>query len=233
MALLKLGPLIAGIRGTLGGTIFSANKSGPFARSWAKPVNPRSAAQQTQRQFASSHGTHWTALTQAQRDDWDTYAAAAPQEKTNSLGEAYYASGYNWYCEINTHLLLSGRARRDVFPSVAAPNAPTISLAIARPVISVNGHVNIQFAIDHFTGYDCIIFLAFAPTTAPLWKTSGFRGCHFTVQTGTWYTYTGLTALAYFGSLHDNQKAFFKVYKQTDQGRRSAPTTITVNCVAA
>ena len=231
MAIIKFGVLVTGIRGTVGGTIFSANKAGPFVRSWEKPVNPRSAAQQTQRRFAGSHGSYWLALTQAQRDDWDTYAAAAPQEKTNSLGEAYYASGYNWFCQINTHLLLSGRARRSVFPSVAAPGAPTIAAVVAKSPMNSDVRCQCSYASGHFTGYDCIMFVAFAPSTAPLWRTTGYRGCHFTIQSFLTLTYCGVIAKSYFGEEHATQKAFFKIFKQTDQGRRSAPTTMTTNVI--
>lgn len=226
MAIVKFGIVVTGIRGSLGGTIFSANKAGPFCRQWSRPVNPRSLKQQTQRSRLSSHGPYWLALTQAQRDDWDTYAAAAPQEKTNSLGEAYHASGYNWFCQINTHLLLSDRARRSVFPSVAAPAAPTISEGYCTSPVDNNIDLSIWFPSLHFDGYDCIIFAAFAPRTTPIWITTGFRGCHFTVSTFNSWTYCGLVGRSYFGEQHENQKVFFKVYKQTTQGRRSAATTL-------
>ncbi|KKN23251.1 hypothetical protein LCGC14_0906960 [marine sediment metagenome] len=231
MAILKFGVLVTGIRGTIGGTIFSANKGGPFARSWSKGPNPRTSRQTIQRGLMTTHSAPWLALTQAQRDDWDTYAADPAQEFTNSLGEAYYGSGYNWYCRINTHLLLSGRARRAVFPAAAAPAAPTLSTAYSYEPISVDFHNRITYPQFEFSNHDVIVRVAFGTRTSQLVKYRGFAGVYYTTQTTTLYTEFGLTTLAIFGQTQAASKCFFQVQKQSTEGRRSAIVTVTADTI--
>lgn len=232
MAILKLGELVAGIRGTIGGTIYSANKAGPFARAWSKGPNPQTSRQTIQRGLMTTHGAPWLALAQADRDDWDTYAEDPAQELTNSLGEAYYASGYNWYCRINTHLLLSGRARLDVFPAFAAPAAPTLLTAYSYEPIAVDFHNRITFASGMFSAHDVIVRVAFASRTSQLVQYRGFAAVHYAVQTTATYSEFGLTTLGIFGQPAAGSKCFFQVQKQTVEGRRSAVVSVTANTIS-
>ncbi len=132
MAIIIFGPMVVGARGTAGGLIFTANKSGPYVRSWSKGANPRTALQATQRNRLTDFSKRWQDLTQAERDDWIDYADDPPQELTNSLGETYFASGFNWYIRINTHLDIAGAAARDDAPTLTRPIAPTIQSFVAR-----------------------------------------------------------------------------------------------------
>ena len=129
MAIIKFGPTVVGARGTIAGTIFSANKAGPYARDWSRGANPRTELQSDQRGRFSSLASAWRDLTQAERDDWIDYADDPPQELTNSLGETYFASGFNWYVRINDHLEQVGAARRDDAPTLTRPLAPIIGFS--------------------------------------------------------------------------------------------------------
>jgi hypothetical protein len=126
MAIIKLGELVAGIRGTIGGTTYSANKSGPFAKGWSRGTNPRSSPQSNQRSVIAAFASSWRDLTQTQRDGWDTYAAAAAQDLENSLGETYSISGFNWYIRINSHLFQVDESARDAAPTLTRPTAAVI-----------------------------------------------------------------------------------------------------------
>ena len=127
--IVKFGVMVVGARGTVGGAIFSANQAGPFVRSWSKGANPRSDLQTAQRGRFSSLASAWRDLTQAQRDDWIDYADDPPQELTNSLGETYFISGFNWFIRINDHLEQVGAARRDDAPTLTRPLAPIIQFS--------------------------------------------------------------------------------------------------------
>lgn len=229
MAILKLGELVAGIRGTIGGTTYSANKAGPFARGWSKGANPRTQNQTAQRAIASTHPGQWAGITQNQRDDWDTYAADPAQELTNSLGEPYYASGFNWFFRINTHLILSGRARRDAAPVAATPATPTVTLAACSEPITLDAHVFIFYPTNEFTGYDVIIALTLHPRATPIWQSRGYRFVHYTTQDTTTMTTFGLKTLELFGQPPAGGKCFLMIQKQNTEGRRSAITTKTAN----
>lgn len=227
MAILKLGVLVTGIRGTVGGTIFSANKAGPFARSWSKGADPHTENQTTVRARLSSHGAKWQDLAQGDRDDWDTYAAAAPQELTNSLGEAYYVTGFNWYCTINNHLLIAGDARRDTYPTNARPAAPTINDFTVKIPINQNSRVGVSYPTNEFNVYRIICFLGFAPSPALLWKSRGYRLVCTRVQQYLMLTQFGDDVAPVFADPPLGAKAFATFQRQEAHGQRSAPTTIT------
>lgn len=96
MALVKLGGGVADIRGSIGGTVFSRNRSGAIARNRTIPVNPGSAAQTKIRSCMSVVRNLWfNVLTAAQRQAWDTYAEAV--EVTNRLGESIKLTGWNHF----------------------------------------------------------------------------------------------------------------------------------------
>ncbi len=129
MAIVKFGPTVVGARGTIAGTIFSANKGGPFTRGWSKGSNPTTDLQSDQRGRFGALAAAWRGLTQPQRDDWIDYADDPPQELTNSLGETYFISGFNWFVRINDHLEAAGEARRVDAPTLTRPLAPILAPA--------------------------------------------------------------------------------------------------------
>jgi hypothetical protein len=134
MALLKLGPNIAGISGSIGGTTYARNKSGTYARQRTKPINPSSSRQQIVRAIISSCRTIWAdTLTAAQRAAWALYANNVAM--VNRLGETINLSGYNQFCRSAAALINAGL---DV---VAA--APTeFTLPEADSSVTVSGDVS-------------------------------------------------------------------------------------------
>jgi len=133
MAKIKFGALVVGARGTLGGVIYTAGRSGPYARAWSRGSNPRTYKQGDARAILASLGPYWQALTSTQRDAWNTYAAAAGQEKTNALGEIYYASGWNWFVEQNLRLLTTGRPIFNGPPLTPTPGVASYTSLVIRP----------------------------------------------------------------------------------------------------
>ncbi len=127
MAVIKLAAPVAGIRGTVGGLTYSANKAGPFVRAWSKGANPRTTFQSTQRTQMASIPALWRLLSPAEKALWKTFAALPAQERTNSLGEAFFISGFTWFTLINIRLLNIGRVTRTAPPVQARPSAPTVS----------------------------------------------------------------------------------------------------------
>lgn len=126
MASLKLGVVVVDLRGTVGGLTFSKNKAGNYAKLWARGANPRTEGQSEERAFVGRMPEEWRALSGAQRTAWDTFAALGAQELTNSMGETYYASGYNWFVKCNVRLLRVERSTIAAVPAQARPSAPTI-----------------------------------------------------------------------------------------------------------
>jgi len=224
MAIVVFGPLIVGARGTIAGTIFSANKAGPFARGWNRGPNPRSTGQAAQRGRTSGMAKTWRGLTQLQRDAWVTWAADPAQEKFNSLGESYFASGFNWYVAINSRLLYVGRGTRPTPPAIARPAAPTISGLVIRSTAS-GLNSTIAYPVDEFLGFDLVLFTAMASSEGVLNKTQGWRLAHQTQAPGaaSEIFQTGLEAS--FGTIFLTQRGFVRLCRQTTDGVRSAFAT--------
>ena len=127
MAIVKIGAPLAGIRGTLGGITYSENGASVYAKQWSKPSNPRTPKQTRERSYLSSIPALWAALTDVQRAAWRTFAADPAQELTNSLGETYYASGYNWFTKCNVRLLRLSLSTISAVPTQARPAAPVVT----------------------------------------------------------------------------------------------------------
>lgn len=100
MALIKLGGGITDMRGSIAGNTFSRCAGGNYARGRMKPVNPRTALQNTRRAEIASLTRHWSnALTEQQRIDWRAYATGTTW--TNRLGEAIEINGLAAFVRLN------------------------------------------------------------------------------------------------------------------------------------
>jgi len=133
MAITKLASPIAGLRGTIGGLVYSANGAGTYVKPWARPSNPQTTTQMIQRGNLGSMGASWRALTAAQRATWDLFAAQPAQALTNSLGDVYYISGYGWYVKCNTRLLRVGRSILTSAPLSPRPPAHSLTTINVTP----------------------------------------------------------------------------------------------------
>lgn len=224
MSIVVFGPLVTGARGTIAGTIFSANKSGPYARGWNRGPNPRSVGQSEQRGRTSGMAKAWRGLTQVQRDAWDTWAALPAQEKFNSLGESYFPSGFNWFVAINDRLLNVGRAYRTNPPVIARPPAPTISGLVIRSTIS-GLPSTVAYPVNEFLGFDLILFAAMANSLGVLNKTQGWRLVHQTQAPGAASETFQPGLEASFGTIFVTQRGFVRLCRQTTDGVRSTFAT--------
>lgn len=157
MAIITLGAPVSGIRGKVGGNVYSANKSGPYLKAWGRGSNPRSTPQTEHRNKLVKFAQAWQNLTAGQQAGWVTYAALPAQDKTNSLGETYSASGFNWFVEINLNLDSAGAVQRNIAPVLAVPAAPiTDSAAINITGGSANSQWRVNGADPNLAGFFAI-----------------------------------------------------------------------------
>ena len=89
--------LVTDARGKLGGTVLSKNKSGNTLSNMRAPIQPRTENQMNQRAIFAEMASDWRDLSAIDKTGWDTYAALPAQELTDSMGEPYFISGFNWY----------------------------------------------------------------------------------------------------------------------------------------
>ena len=220
MAKILFSALIDGIRGRSGGVIFSANASGPLVRRYAPPIARSTAIQITRRGVFSGMGNLWRDLSQTQRDDWNTYAAAAPQEKTDSLGNAFYLNGFQWFVSCNSNLELLGRSDIQAAPVIAVPTAPTIgALVIDAPGTSGNSQA---ITVASFGAHDLLLELNWTPNISRLVAIQ--KNFLFTigVQNASLAASIDLLDLTpIFGTIGVGTYWISRVYAQTSEGRRS------------
>ena len=128
MASIKLGAIASDIRGSIGGTVFSRNGGGAYAKQRVCPTNPNTAGQGIVRAIMSSMYAAWALLTAAIRGDWALYATNVTLP--NRLGDQINLSGYNMFTRTKAVCDLIGVAVPAVAPSVMslAEQDPTIAI---------------------------------------------------------------------------------------------------------
>lgn len=236
MAIIRFGPMVIGARGLVAGTIFSANKAGPFARGWSKGANPASPLQSAQRGRFTALAAAWRDLTQVQRDDWIDYAADPAQERTNSLGVDFFASGFNWYILINDHLEAAGEARRNDAPTLVRPVAPILTDTFGIPRLRTTpSAAETRLAVDVASpnlGFNHVIF---ARITG-LGRTAiaaGFAFMIIDVPNVSRIIVFQSEIEAAFGEIVLQQRMFATMRTQDSQGQRSPEDTLFVDSTFA
>lgn len=107
MALLTLGAIVTEARGSIGGTVFSRNKGGAYARARVVPINRNTPAQSLVRANFGSNSKVWTGLMSAsERAAWTAFAAA--NQLTNILGAPITVSGMAMSMKLNQVLAQVG-----------------------------------------------------------------------------------------------------------------------------
>lgn len=116
-------PGLGSIRGRIGAYVWAHNRGGDYIRLGTPPTNPQTFRQTVTRSILGTLASQWTSLLdQAERDDWDVYAAGHPLK--NSLGLDIYVSGLAWYVKCNARLADAGLVQITHAPIFGAPDAP-------------------------------------------------------------------------------------------------------------
>lgn len=224
MAIIKVQSPVAGIRGTVGGITYSANKSGPYAKAWSRGANPRTDAQTNQRRSLSTIPALWIALSGAQQSAWDTFAALPAQDRTNSLGEIFSASGYNWFTICNTRLLNIGRATIQATPAIARPASPTIS-SLQLPFLT--GQIaKITYPSGEWTAsQDQVIEIGVVNSIGRTVEPTNFLQLKLDQDPPDTDNVFRVPYLDRWNLVGSGYKGFLRAYRQTAEGIRSAPGT--------
>lgn len=151
MAILKFGVIVTGARGTIAGITLSANKAGPYAKPWAAGPKTFTAKQSAMRGLFGALKYPWQAMTAGERAAWDTFAALPSQEQTNSLGEAYYLSGWQWFVKLNGWRMqpydAAGFGCPIISPAIIT-TPPAGGPAAAPTLVSLEAHYDAPTTID-------------------------------------------------------------------------------------
>jgi hypothetical protein len=129
MANIVLGAMVVEARGSVGGSTFSRNAGGAYARGRVKPTNPQTPFQSLVRSMLGANAKNWgSVLTDAQRSAWITVAPEHPLP--NKVGAIITLSGIQMYQQLNMVLALVGSTPIDVPPadfSISALNSVAVT----------------------------------------------------------------------------------------------------------
>jgi hypothetical protein len=106
MGKIKMGALVVGLRGKVGGSVASHNRGGDYMRNKVTPVNPKTSYQSNVRNRFASLSSGWRNLTQAQQNAW--IAATPNYQKSDIFSDMRSLSGLQLYQRLNNNLLSSG-----------------------------------------------------------------------------------------------------------------------------
>lgn len=131
MAKILPGPMAGAISGSMGGTVFSHNKGGPYIRRRAIPVTSTTSDALAAKARMTHASQDWAALSVADRTAWENWA----QSRTviDRLGQQIHLTGHQTYVGIHARLDQSGDTVIDV-PPVTAPPEPLETLVLSADI---------------------------------------------------------------------------------------------------
>lgn len=222
MAIVLYSALVDGVRGKVGGNVFSASLGGPYVKSWSGVRNPRPPRDQTLRANVGGLGAAWQGLTGAQRAAWDTFAATDPEPTVNSLGEPVVLTGWNYFCKCNTRRLQNGQDLILVAPSGSEATRPNPEPATN--FIVSNGPIQ-RFQVEWdptglpATNY-AVVFVLALPSGAPVYDMTRLKFIWSAAATlGVKNDYAAFVAR--FGDLPNGWVVSGWLYMQNVSGLRS------------
>ncbi len=155
------GPIVAAASGSIGGTTFSHNKGGMYARNRSIPTISTTIEALAAKSRFATESSAWGDLTAAQRDSWGSFALQRPVIDT--LGNPRHLSGFQQFVGINSRRALASDARLLVPPIVSAPDG-LLTLVLAADIGL--GDVNITYTVTPLGATEEIWLLA-AVTNSP------------------------------------------------------------------
>jgi hypothetical protein len=99
MARIIYSALVQSINGSIQGTTFQRNAYGNTVKAKPSMVKPARFKQQNRKNTFSQASQAWKGLTQAQRDQWITYATTYP--RPSRLNPNSYLNGFNYFVMAN------------------------------------------------------------------------------------------------------------------------------------
>lgn len=160
MARIIGGSPLGQLSGKMGGMVFAHNKSGPYVRRYAVPVNPNTGAQLTSRaSFAGAVGS-FHSLTPAQKVQWQNFAQTAFNPK-NAINIGQFSS-INAYTALRQAVINGNKYLTaptvgvNGTPLVVQPTFDTLSFSETPPVFTVQPNLKEAGTGDAITFGDII-----------------------------------------------------------------------------
>jgi len=221
MALVQLGETIIGLRGTIGGLTFSANKNGPYCKKLVVPVAKNSILQSEKRSWFSRIRLDWAKCTEEQIAAWEALASDPPEVDTNPFGEQIFLSGSAWHCRVNMRRLQAGDGiERDCPANVPVEPPDTFTLTVYPSSDEVHDSV-FGYTEGDFEGCYAALRLAVSSSVVRNVQSTGWMTVWCGVVEGETETVIDEELVQAFGEVYEGQKVFGELRRQSTSGIRS------------
>jgi hypothetical protein len=218
IAKIKLGVTVVGIRGTLGGITFSANKAGPFARIHSMGSNPRTAPQSIQRSNLATQAQSWRDVSFDDQYQWSLVNDSPPEIVVNSLGEIVALSGFQWFLKMQTRCQVIDQPTYQPVPTWA--DVPSTSGTNFACDDSPHLEMDLIPIADEET-YTLIIWGTVTNSLGRIRKTANYKQIGYITPYADGVTDITAMWIAQFGDLITGQTIFVRTQIQrTETGQR-------------
>lgn len=203
--------------GSQANTTASHNRAGQYYRNRRKPVQPVGTGRRAfiRSAFGSSSAA-WSALSDADRGGWETYAAAHPY--VDRLGQSIILTGHQMFVAIATNLQNVGEA----IPTDPPADSATVAPSIAAFTVTSAGVITLTLTPSGTV--DDFICIAFAMPVSPgvtfqktFWQQTVVPG---NSAGGALY---GAAYVAQFGTIPAGFKVFVKLTPVNQYGVAGVP----------
>lgn len=128
MAIVSFGPLVDGLRGSVGGVTFSQSYGVATVRAKPRPPRPVHASQANTQRLTAAAANAWALLSSGSRAPWDAYAATV--DLTNGLGQTYHPTGMQCYIwrRVVSELIDAGSYSNSAPTNSGLAAVPTLTL---------------------------------------------------------------------------------------------------------
>jgi len=150
MASIKFGAFLTDMRGKIGGSVFSKNKNGAYAKNKVTPSNPQSGAQMAVRNLLAGFAQQWRTLTETVRQGWIDGAVNFP--RTNVFGDSYTLSGNMLFNSLNSNL-----AKIGISPITACPSPKGVSARVIDNVTATATTLDVEIGTAIATSDKAIV----------------------------------------------------------------------------
>ena len=227
MALVKLGETIIGLRGTIGGLTFSANKNGPYCKKLVVPVATRTILQSVMRSRFAAIRADWSACTPEQVAAWEALAADPPEVDYNPFGEIIYLSGSAWHMRVNMRRLEAGdEIERDCPENTPVVPPVSFGLTIYPSSDEIDASV-FSYTEGDFDGFYAALRLSVCRGAVRNVQSTGWMTIWCGTVEGDTETVITEELVGAFGGVYVGQKVFGELRKQSPSGIRSTQLTAT------
>ena len=145
MAILRFGPTVADVRGSLDALTYSRNTGAHYLASRSFHARAITANQAAARVTLAAAAAAWRDLDSAQRTAWDVLAATPPEIDYDPWAVQKYLTGFAWFVRIHTRQNSTSETLPTDPPTDAQPTPPTITAATIAPYGSANASSYITF----------------------------------------------------------------------------------------